>query len=162
MHEFSTMTAARVHEQDEREGVGAHDDAVAVGVAGDGGGGWRGGSRPVLRQEDTEASVRRRRRRGLRHGEVGGKACPVELGRSTRRLERNVPLTRCRNKIRAAVSTGRRRRRRRRTDYDTSTGGGRLAVAEQKEQMRRARQTGRGAEEGEAQGRWTAHLGCGP
>jgi hypothetical protein len=36
MHEFSTMTAARVHEQDEREGVGAHDDAVAVGP-------WTGG-----------------------------------------------------------------------------------------------------------------------
>jgi len=86
MHEFSTMIAARVHEQDEREGVGAHDDAVAVGVAGNGGGGWRGRSRSVLRQEDTEASVRRRRRRGLRHSEVGGKACPVELGRSTRRL----------------------------------------------------------------------------
>lgn len=100
------MTAARVHEQGEREGVGAHDDAVAVGVAGDDGGGWRGGSRTILRQEDTEASVRRRRRRGLRHGEVGGKACPVELGRSTRRLERNSPLTRCRNKIRAAASTG--------------------------------------------------------
>lgn len=71
MDEISTMTAARVHEQGEREGVGAHNDAVAVGVAGDGGGGWRGGSRSVLRQEDTEASVRRRRRRGLRHGDVG-------------------------------------------------------------------------------------------
>lgn len=71
-----------------RERVLAHDDAVAVGVAGDSGGGWRGGSRPVLRQEDTEASVRYRRRRGLGHGGVRGKAYPVESGRSTRRLER--------------------------------------------------------------------------
>jgi len=63
------MTAARVEERGATAGETActHDDAVAVGVTGDGGG-WRGGRRPVLGQEDSEASVRRRRR-GLRHGE---------------------------------------------------------------------------------------------